>query len=84
MRFNRERLRAFVEEALVSNISYLAVRRELYGLFAAALDRGGDVDLANQEFITIRTFLTFRDPKPPGDARLAYVVALVTISELVD
>lgn len=84
MRFNRELLRTFVDEALASNISYLAVRRELYSLFTAALDRGGDINVSNQEFITIRTFLTSRDTKPSDDARLAYEVALVTISESVE
>lgn len=82
MRFDRDRLRAFADTAMASNVSYFAVRRELYGLFTAALDRGGVIEVSSQECITIRTFLTSRDPNPSDQARLAYEVALVKIFEL--
>lgn len=84
MRFDRNRLREFVDRALVANITYLAVRRELYGLFTLALDRNGDVEISSREFITIRTFLSSRDPRPKDEARLAYEVALVDVHSLVD
>lgn len=84
MRFNRNRLRDFVEEALQANISYLQVRRDLYGRFSRAIDHDGDCDVENQHVITLRTFLTSREPRPPDQARLAYEIALLHIHELVE
>lgn len=83
MRFNRDRLAAFAERALSVNVSYFAVRRELFGLLSAALDAGGDLVVPNQEFITLRTFLSSRSNQISDDARLAFEVALLHIIELV-
>lgn len=84
MLFDRARLRSFVEDALQANVSYLSVRRELHTKFVAALDRDGDVDVQNREFITLKTFLTSKDPKPKDDARLAYEVAICELHSLVE
>lgn len=83
MRFAVTPLRTFVDRALTANVSYFAVRRELLFLFSAAIDRDGIIDVPTNHVITIRTFLTSRDPKPSDQARLAFEVALTTIAELV-
>lgn len=83
MRFAAVPLRTFVDRALAANVSYFAVRRELLSLFAAAMDRDGILDVPSNHVITIRTFLTSRDPNPSDQARLAYEVALAAISDLV-
>lgn len=84
MQFDRARLRAFVEDALQANVSYLAVRRELHTKFVASLDRNGDVRVQSREFITLKTFLTSKDPRPKDDARLAYEVAICELHSLVE
>ncbi len=84
MLFERARLRAFIEDALQANVSYLAVRRELHTKFVAAIDRDGDVDVQNRDFITLKTFLTSKDTKPKDDARLAYEVAICELHSLVE
>ncbi len=82
VRFHRQRFGVFVNAALRANVSYFATRRELYGLLAAALDRNGTVDITNQEYITVRTFLTSRDTRPNDQARLAYEVALLNFNSI--
>lgn len=83
MLFDRARLRTFVEDAMQANVSYLAVRRDLHTKFVAALDRYGDIDVNSRDFITFKTFLTSKDPRPKDDARLAYEVALCELHSLV-
>lgn len=82
MRFNTARLRLFVEAAMTANVSYFASRRELFGFFVAAIDRFGTVEISDQYFLTIRTFLSSRDVRPSDQARLAYEVAILKIYEL--
>lgn len=83
MRFNRDRLRTWVESAMRANIAYHAARRELYNSFMAALDRDGAFELASQDVISIRTILTTRDNRLSDDAKLAYEVLLMKIYEQV-
>lgn len=84
MQFNRARLREFLDDALQANVSYLAVRRGLHTKFVLALDRDGDVQVPSREFITLKTFLTSKDPRPKDDSRLAYEVAICELHSLVE
>lgn len=71
---DRERLISWIGSALTANLTYYRTRREFFHTFVLALEHTVHlrVVVCEEDFITVRQFLTSRNDAVTADARLAF------------
>jgi len=79
----KENLKDFIEAALFANTIYFRERRLLWEKISSYLKSGGEIEISNTLFNSIKSFLCARNDQLDDNKTLAFNTAVEQLSELI-